>query len=312
MSGNRITNLGQGTDTNDAVNVGQLQDAMNNLRVNTLTTVSNDAPFSYIDKDGKLLTRKVKEVGGQKVVSFTYVDGGAEYNGDVTIAALNAKDPQTSVPTIVGNVKSGIKDNDAVNVSQLKKIAEALGTQVGTDGSVSMPTYAVVSDSPATSSVVNYNTVGDALSALNRAVNSPLNFTGDVGNQFNRKLGSTVAVKGGQTDQTKLSDNNIGVVSDDQNHTLNVKLAKELTGLTSAAFSDGVTAGGTTVNGSGVTIGSGSNPVKLTAGGLSNGGHKITNIADGEADNDAASYKQVKAAKTEVQKGTKRRQRNQN
>ena len=304
MSGNRITNLGQGTDTNDAVNVGQLQDAMNNLRVNTLTTVSNDAPFSYIDKDGKLLTRNVKEVGGQKVVSFTYVDGGAEYNGDVTIAALNAKDPQTSVPTIVGNVKSGIKDNDAVNVSQLKKIAEALGTQVGTDGSVSMPTYAVVSDSPATSSVVNYNTVGDALSALNRAVNSPLNFTGDVGNQFNRKLGSTVAVKGGQTDQTKLSDNNIGVVSDDQNHTLNVKLAKELTGLTSAAFSDGVTAGGTTVNGSGVTIGSGSNPVKLTAGGLSNGGHKITNIADGEADNDAASYKQVKAAKTEVQKGT--------
>ena len=304
MSGNRITNLGQGTDTNDAVNVGQLQDAMNNLRVNTLTTVSNDAPFSYIDKDGKLLTRNVKEVGGQKVVSFTYVDGGKEYNGDVTIAALNAKDPQTSVPTIVGNVKSGIKDNDAVNVSQLKKIAEALGTQVGTDGSVSMPTYAVVSDSPATSSVVNYNTVGDALSALNRAVNSPLNFTGDVGNQFNRKLGSTVAVKGGQTDQTKLSDNNIGVVSDDQNHTLNVKLAKELTGLTSAVFSGDVTAAGTTVNGSGVTIGSGSNPVKLTAGGLSNGGHKITNIADGEADNDAASYKQVKAAKTEVQGGT--------
>ena len=304
MFGNRITNLGQGTDTNDAVNVGQLQDAMNNLRVNTLTTVSNDAPFSYIDKDGKLLTRNVKEVGGKKVVSFTYVDGGAEYTGDVTIAALNAKDPQTSVPTIVGNVKSGIKDNDAVNVSQLKKIAEALGTQVGTDGSVSMPTYAVVSGAPSNSSVVNYNTVGDALSALNRAVNSPLNFTGDVGNKFDRQLGSTVSVKGGQTDRAKLSDNNIGVVSDDQNHTLNVKLAKELTGLTSAAFSDGVTTGGTTVNGSGVTIGSGSNPVSLTAGGLSNGGNKVTNIADGAVDTDAASYKQVKAAKTEVQKGT--------
>ena len=304
MFGNRITNLGEGTDTNDAVNVGQLQDAMNNLRVNTLTTVSNDAPFSYIDKDGKLLTRNVKEVGGKKVVSFTYVDGGAEYTGDVTIAALNAKDPQTSVPTIVGNVKSGIKDNDAVNVSQLKKIAEALGTQVGTDGSVSMPTYAVVSGAPSNSSVVNYNTVGDALSALNRAVNSPLNFTGDVGNKFDRQLGSTVSVKGGQTDRAKLSDNNIGVVSDDQNHTLNVKLAKELTGLTSAAFSDGVTTGGTTVNGSGVTIGSGSNPVSLTAGGLSNGGNKVTNIADGAVDTDAASYKQVKAAKTEVQKGT--------
>ncbi len=44
--------------------------------------------------------------------------------------------------------------------------------------------------------------------------------------------------------------------------------------------------------------------MSLTAGGLSNGGNKVTKIADGEADTDAASYKQVKAAKTEVQKGT--------
>ncbi len=306
MGGNKITNVLSGTDTKDAVNLGQLQDAMANLRVSTLTTVNNDAPFSYIDKDGRLLKREVTVDSGTgvKTVSFKHMDDSTPYTGDVTIAALNPTDPQTTTPTTVGNVKNGAKDNDAVNVSQLNKIAEAIGTQVNPDGTITAPTYNVISGNPSSSSVAGYNKVGDALTALSDAVRTPLNFEGDTGTKFDRQLGSTVAVKGGQTDKTKLSDNNIGVVSDDQNHTLNVKLAKELTGLTSAAFSGDVTAAGTTVNGSGVTIGSGSNPVSLTAGGLSNGGNKVTNIADGVADNDAASYKQVKAAKTEVQGGT--------
>ncbi|WP_168166247.1 ESPR-type extended signal peptide-containing protein, partial [Neisseria sp. HMSC065D04] len=306
MNGNKITNVLSGTDTKDAVNLGQLQDAMANLRVSTLTTVNNDAPFSYIDKDGRLLKREVTVDSGTgvKTVSFKHMDDSTPYTGDVTIAALNPTDPQTTTPTTVGNVKNGAKDNDAVNVSQLNKIAEAIGTKVNPDGTITAPTYNVISGNPSSSSVAGYNKVGDALTALSDAVRTPLNFEGDTGTKFDRQLGSTVAVKGGQTDKTKLSDNNIGVVSDDQNHTLNVKLAKELTGLTSAAFSGDVTAAGTTVNGSGVTIGSGSNPVSLTAGGLSNGGNKVTNIADGVADNDAASYKQVKAAKTEVQAGT--------
>ena len=306
MGGNKITNVLSGTDTKDAVNLGQLQDAMANLRVSTLTTVNNDAPFSYIDKDGRLLKREVTVDSGTgvKTVSFKHMDDSTPYTGDVTIAALNPTDPQTTTPTTVGNVKNGAKDNDAVNVSQLNKIAEAIGTQVNPDGTITAPTYNVISGNPSSSSVAGYNKVGDALTALSDAVRTPLNFEGDTGTKFDRQLGSTVAVKGGQTDKTKLSDNNIGVVSDDQNHTLNVKLAKELTGLTSAAFSGDVTAAGTTVNGSGVTIGSGSNPVSLTAGGLSNGGNKVTNIADGVADTDAASFKQVKAAKTEVQGGT--------
>ncbi|OFN30312.1 hypothetical protein HMPREF2600_12125, partial [Neisseria sp. HMSC077D05] len=306
MSGNKITNVLSGTDTKDAVNLGQLQEAMANLSVSTLTTVNNDAPFSYIGADGRILRREVTVAPGTnvKTVSFKHIDDNTEYSGDVTIAALNPTDPQTTTPTTVGNVKDGAKANDAVNVSQLNKIAEAIGTKVNPDGTITAPTYNVISGDPSTSSVAGYNKVGDALTALSNAVRTPLNFEGDTGTKFDRQLGSTVAVKGGQTDKTKLSDNNIGVVSDDQNHTLNVKLAKELTGLTSAAFSGDVTAAGTTVNGSGVTIGSGSNPVSLTAGGLSNGGNKVTNIADGVADTDAASFKQVKAAKTEVQGGT--------
>ena len=306
MGGNKITNVAKGDTAGDAVNLGQLQDAMANLRVSTLTTVNNDAPFSYVGTDGRILRREVTVAPGTgvKTVSFKHMDDSTPYTGDVTIAALNPTDPQTTTPTTVGNVKDGAKANDAVNVSQLNKIAEAIGTQVNPDGTITAPTYNVISGNPSSSSVAGYNKVGDALTALSKAVRTPLYFEGDSGEKIDRLLGSTVAVKGGQNNADKLSENNIGVVADKNSGTLNVKLAKELTGLTSAAFSDGVTTGGTTVNGSGVTIGSGSNPVSLTAGGLSNGGNKVTNIADGVADNDAASYKQVKAAKTEVQGGT--------
>ena len=306
MNGNKITNVLSGTDTKDAVNLGQLQDAMANLRVSTLTTVNNDAPFSYVGTDGRILRREVTVAPGTgvKTVSFKHIDDNTEYTGGVTIAALNPTDPQTTTPTTVGNVKNGAKDNDAVNVSQLNKIAEAIGTQVNPDGTITAPTYNVISGDPSKTSVANYNTVGGALTALSSAVRTPLYFEGDSGEKIDRLLGSTVAVKGGQNNADKLSENNIGVVADKNSGTLNVKLAKELTGLTSAAFSGDVTAAGTTVNGSGVTIGSGSNPVSLTAGGLSNGGNKVTNIADGVADTDAASFKQVKAAKTEVQGGT--------
>ena len=306
MGGNKITNVAKGDTASDAVNLEQLQEAMANLRVSTLTTVNNDAPFSYIDKDGRLLKREVTVDSGTgaKTVSFKHMDDSTPYTGDVTIAALNPTDPQTTTPTTVGNVKNGAKNNDAVNVSQLNKIAEAIGTQVNPDGTITAPTYNVISGDPSKTSVANYNTVGGALTALSSAVRTPLYFEGDSGEKIDRLLGSTVAIKGGQNNADKLSENNIGVVADKNSGTLNVKLAKELTGLTSAAFSGDVTTAGTTVNGSGVTIGSGSNPVSLTAGGLSNGGNKVTNIADGAVDTDAASYKQVKAAKTEVQGGT--------
>ena len=65
-----------------------------------------------------------------------------------------------------------------------------------------------------------------------------------------------------------------------------------------------VTTGNSKLSSDGLKIGSGTNSVSLTNAGLSNGGNKITNIADGAADTDAASFKQVKAAKTEVQAGT--------
>ena len=255
MSNTKITNLGKGDQPTDAVNLSQLTDAINNVHVTTLTAVTNEAPFAYVSADGRILKRNVTVDGsGAKQVSFVYADDtSTPYNGAVTIAALNPTDPQTTVPTQVGNVAAGKGQNDAVNVSQLDKVAQALGTSVNNaTGEIAAPKYSVISGSPATSGVADYNNVGDALTALSNAVRAPLTFAGDSGTPSTRQLGSTVTVKGGEADEAKLSANNIGVVSDDLNGTLNVKLAKDLQGLNSARFdTDGSS---TTINGGNVTL----------------------------------------------------------
>ena len=295
MADNKITNVGRGDSATDAVNLGQLTDALNNLRVSTLTTVNNDAPFSYIGSDGKILNRKVDvDPHGVKTVSFVHAEDGTPYTdtGNITIAALNPTDPQTSTPTALGNIKAGTKQNDAVNVAQLDKLAKAAGTKVNPDGTITAPSYTVISGSPATAGVTTYDSADKAFSALSDAVRSPLNFAGDTGATATKQLGSTVTVKGGETDTDKLSDNNIGVVSDGQG-TLDVKLAKALKGLDSAAFTD--TSGNTTtVNAAGVTVGTAANPVKLTSDGLNNGGKTITSVAAGKNDTDAANVSQLK------------------
>ena len=296
MADNKITNVGRGDSATDAVNLGQLTDALNNLRVSTLTTVNNDAPFSYIGSDGKILNRKVDvdPHTGVKTVSFVHAEDGTPYTdtSNITIAALNPTDPQTSTPTALGNIKAGTKQNDAVNVAQLDKLAKAAGTKVNPDGTITAPSYTVISGSPATAGVTTYDSADKAFSALSDAVRSPLNFAGDTGATATKQLGSTVTIKGGETDTDKLSDNNIGVVSDGQG-TLDVKLAKALKGLDSAAFTD--TSGNTTtVNAAGVTVGTAANPVKLTSDGLNNGGKTITSVAAGKNDTDAANVSQLK------------------
>ena len=122
------------------------------------------------------------------------------------------------------------------------------------------------------------------ISTINTKINKGLNFAGDTGTVSNRQLGDTVTVKGGATGT--LSDGNIGVASDG-NGTLNVKLAKTLTGL------DSVTAGGTTINNGGLTVGG---KTYVTPTGLNANNQKITNVANGSDPNDAVNYSQLQAA----------------
>ena len=129
------------------------------------------------------------------------------------------------------------------------------------------------------------------ISNVNTKINKGLNFAGHTGAVSNRQLGDTVTVKGGATGT--LSDGNIGVVSDG-NGTLNVKLAKTLTGL------DSVTAGGTTINNGGLTVG-GKNYVSPT--GINANDQKITNVADGTVgagSKDAVNGGQLHEAKNEL------------
>ena len=124
-------------------------------------------------------------------------------------------------------------------------------------------------------------------------VDKGLNFDGDSGTTINKKLGGTVAIKGGAA-AADLTDNNIGVVSDGS--TLNVKLAKTLTGL------DSVTAGGTTINGGGLTVGSKN---YVSPNGINANDQKISNVADGNIaanSKDAVNGGQLHEAKTELNK----------
>ncbi len=65
------------------------------------------------------------------------------------------------------NVAAGTQATDAVNVSQLKGVTDALGggAAVGADGTVTSPTYSLADPTDATKSK-SYNNVGDALSNL--------------------------------------------------------------------------------------------------------------------------------------------------
>ena len=130
-----------------------------------------------------------------------------------------------------------------------------------------------------------------SITTINTTLDKGLNFAGDTGAVSNRKLGDTVTVKGGATGA--LSDGNIGVESDG-NGTLNVKLAKTLSGL------DSVTAGGTTINNSGLTVGG---KTYVSPNGINANDQKITNVADGTVgagSKDAVNGGQLHDAKNEL------------
>ena len=139
-----------------------------------------------------------------------------------------------------------------------------------------------------------------------------MKYGGDIGEVANVKLNKQVDIKGGVTDKTKLSDNNIGVISTPNATTggteLTVKLAKELKGLTSAEFKGGDDGAVTNITNSGITIkpansNDDSKTVSLTNTGLNNGGNKITHVAEGKDDTDAVNVKQLKDFKSEVAEG---------
>ena len=196
-----------------------------------------------------------------------------------------------TVKRTITNVAAGrvnAQSTDAINGSQLYGVANTLGNLASTTKGLLGGNAALDPDTGnlSMSNIGNTGkgTIHDAIKFNKDTIDKGLNFAGDTGTVSNRQLGDTVTVKGGATGT--LSDGNIGVVSDG-NGTLNVKLAKTLTGL------DSVTAGNTKIDNGGLTVG-GKNYVSTT--GLNANNQKITNVADGSSTNDAVNYGQLQAA----------------
>ena len=139
---------------------------------------------------------------------------------------------------------------------------------------------------------------GSQLYAVTSEVDKGVAYAGDVkdaaaaANKFTRKLGEQTNIIGGVTDTSKLTDGNIGVVSNGTD-TLNIKLAKDLK-------VDSVTAGNTVINNNGLTVGG---KTYVTNNGINANNQKVTNVADGQVaagSKDAVNGGQLHDAKNEV------------
>ena len=223
----------------------------------------------------------------------------------------------------ITNLAAGTQDTDAVNVAQLKSLATYVsqGFKVKGKGNgntdientikfgstlefASNNDYLKVTHTKEANGNSKFTfdidkdklkqELGNVGGGTGGATASNLKFKGDIGD-FTAK--NEVNIKGGATEQTKLSENNIGVVSDNTN-TLNVKLAKELKNLTSAEFKNGTSGGTTIINGDGITYTPNGNTnsnekVSLGKDGISAGGKTIQNVGDATNSTDAVNKKYV-------------------
>ena len=193
-------------------------------------------------------------------------------NGSETAAAV-----ATPSATINGVVHNFAGVNPASTVSVGKAGAERTITNVAA-GRISATSTDAIN--------------GSQLYAVTSEVDKGVAYAGDVkdaaaaANKFTRKLGEQTNIVGGVTDTSKLTDGNIGVVSNGTD-TLNIKLAKDLK-------VDSVTAGNTVINNNGLTVGGNT---YVTNNGINANNAPITNVASGgTTDSNAANIGDVKKA----------------
>ncbi len=140
-----------------------------------------------------------------------------------------------------------------------------------------------VTNSPITVNGNAVNNINDAINQTAKQAFSPLTFAGDTGLNVERKLGTTVNIKGGLADDANLSDDNIGVIADGED-TLNIKLARDIN-------IRSVTTGDTMMNSNGIKVGDDvaldkdgltAGDVSVTKDGINAGDKKITDVAAGD------------------------------
>ncbi|HCI31474.1 MAG TPA: hypothetical protein DFH98_08560 [Psychrobacter sp.] len=137
------------------------------------------------------------------------------------------------------------------------------------------------------------------LNATNSTVDLGSEFTGDdTAVVVNRKLGQTLTIQGGATE---LTENNIGVVADEEGN-LNVRLAEDVM----LGKNGSVRMESTVLNNAGVTITDGPNQtITLSNEGLDNGNNRIIKVGEGIAPTDAVNFAQLTTTNNEIAKGIK-------
>ena len=283
LSMSNIGNTGKGT-IHDAIKFNKdTIDKGLNFDANTGGAKNNLLGSKVTIKgDGSNINAAITQANGDTTINMTL-------GNTVTIGAANP----VTINGTTGHV-TGLQNKDwnvdnpvavsgrAATEDQLKKVNDKVNTN---KDQIDKNKQAIADNKQnITNNANNIAQNKQDISTINTKINKGLNFAGDTGTVSNRQLGDTVTVKGGATGA--LSDGNIGVASDG-NGTLNVKLAKTLTGL------DSVTAGGTTINNGGLTVGG---KTYVTPTGLNANNQKITNVANGSDPNDAVNYSQLQAA----------------
>ena len=263
-----ITGLGTVVKAGDNVTVSEASDATTGQKTYTVNAVT---PAVYTKADG---TKVVKRPDGTYT---TNIDGSAGNDvpaSDVIVSFQDAAGNTTGGNSIVNNVGSAI---------------DKTGTSTGDTFLTKLDTAAT--DTP--NAAVN---VKDLKNTSDAIIGKGLRFDANDGGEKTNKLGSKVTVQGeGTKANTEYSGTNIKTIiaqtGDDT--TIDVKLAKDLTGINSISN----TAAGPKME-------FGGNSINITGGNLDLGGSKITNLGPATDGTDAVNYDQLKAAKTVVKGGS--------
>ena len=291
-----ITNAGKGVINNIARNSVDVAAGTNIAGVTTSTSTN---------PDGTTKTTFTVDAKGASVVAGDGVTvtsvAGANNVTDYTVAVKNTSltTSGTTVSTTDPNsyVKAGDLATAITNVgkaakTEVKSSDNSIGvtSSAGTDGNtiydLKVDTSGTVT--PGNNKLVTGDTVNTAINNAKTDLinNNPLTFAGDSGTDVTRKLGEKLNVKGGATGAT--TTGNIAVKADGTD-TLNIELAKDLTGLDSIT-----TNGGTKIDNNGITINNGAgSPVTLGPTGLNNGGNPITGVGAGTNKTDAVNVGQL-------------------
>ena len=276
--GSTVTIKGEGTaaDANysgENIKTFIEQDTAGNTTINVKMNKDIIADSIKVNKDG----RDGKD--GVSITGPTGVAGQDGNNGKVGITGADGKDAVSiSGKDGVGHIgltgPAGTNGKDGTNGIDMSvkngydDAAKGVKGEKGVDG-VDGITRIVYTDNTGEHQVA---TMDDGML-----------YGGDAGNVIKKKLNNQVNVKGGITDETKLTaDDNIGVVSDGTD-TLKVRLAKDLKGLNTVTAAKTVKAGTATVGNQEATKADGTKETGNYVTGLDNKTWDVDNIVTGRA-----------------------------